>query len=265
MISLPARRFSSPILVALLCALVVIGTLALSALALSKPLPYTATNALSLLITLAVTIVVMWQTGTLSLLGFSTRGFSAFWTLGWPMLLMATVVATLALVFSGPATVPTIPVSALWFILGVALTATFEEALFRGTVLPLLLTSKQSTIGAVITSAVIFSVSHLLALLGGGNIAVVGTLTQVFYTFCMGVLLAAIMLTTQNLWVTISLHFVYNVLGDLGTLTEGVPQASTAPADMSLPVVVILVILAIPMLLVGLRTLKSYPKVRSPR
>lgn len=250
-----SRRFTQPVLIAVACALGGIAFLAAISAAFGKPQPHTSANAVVLAICAAVAIGMMGVIGSTKLLRSPGSRWSAFLSLGWPMITMAVVVAALALIFSDGNTAGNVSVSLVWFVSGVALTALFEEALFRGTVLPLLAASSMSVGAVVLTSATLFAVAHLLALFGGGPILLVGTLTQVIYTFCMGILLAVIVLKTANLWVAVGLHFVFNILGDITAVVNGVPQEAAPAGDLSLPVAMVMIVLAVPMAVVGWRAL----------
>ncbi|MFL0575954.1 CPBP family intramembrane glutamic endopeptidase [Brevibacterium luteolum] len=255
-----ARSFASPVPIAVACALVGTGALVISCLILDRPQLHTAVNALNLLIALAAAVCLMTAVGTLSLLRPRADRFGAVITMGWPLLGMAGAVALLVLLFSEQSSGQTAAVSPAWFFIGIGLTAVFEEVLFRGTVLPVLAQSGRWPLKPVLSSAALFAAAHLIALFGGEDVQFVATVTQVLYTFCIGVLLAAIMLSTRNLWIPITLHLIFNVFGDLGVLLNGARSPDAPAGDMSLPVAGLMVVLALPMLVVGLRIARRLPE-----
>ncbi len=101
-----------------------------------------------------------------------------------------------------------------------------EELLFRGIVIALLgqllKEGKNKVIYLLILSSVIFSLFHLANLIDG---AVVGdVLLQLGYTFLLGLLWGLIYIKTNNLWLVIILHSLYNFFGEvmfyLGTVNN---------------------------------------------
>lgn len=91
----------------------------------------------------------------------------------------------------------------------------FEEAAFRGVLLPVLLEGRrQSAKGvffSVILSSTVFGLVHIFNLFAGAGFF--GTILQVGYSFLLGGMLCAVMLTTHNLWLCVLLHAVYNFCG----------------------------------------------------
>ena len=94
-------------------------------------------------------------------------------------------------------------------------TGFFEEIIFRGILLFLLLqklpSTKKGMYLAIFISSAIFSLSHLINLFGGVNLN--DTVLQVGYSFLMGLMWAVIYLKTRNIWMSVILHSTYNFFG----------------------------------------------------
>ena len=94
-------------------------------------------------------------------------------------------------------------------------TGFFEEIVFRGIVLLLLIQKLPNTQKgmylAIFISSLLFGLSHLVNLFGG--IGLTDILLQVGYSFLMGLLWAVVYLKTKNIWWSILLHSTYNFFG----------------------------------------------------
>ncbi|QMS84673.1 CPBP family intramembrane glutamic endopeptidase [Candidatus Xianfuyuplasma coldseepsis] len=91
----------------------------------------------------------------------------------------------------------------------------FEEVIFRGALLMVLLQrfehSQKGILYAIIGSSMLFGVVHLVNLFAGASVG--QTLLQVGYSFLMGMLFAVVFLKTHNLWYSVLLHTIYNIAG----------------------------------------------------
>lgn len=99
----------------------------------------------------------------------------------------------------------------------VVLTGFWEEGLTRGFLLTILLIaalrSGRGPVGAVIASAVIFGLLHLVRLLGAATLPAV--LPQVVYATLLGVGFGALLLRTNALWLLVVLHALFNFASEL--------------------------------------------------
>ena len=102
----------------------------------------------------------------------------------------------------------------LTLVVGYAATAFYEEGLYRGAVLGLL--RGQGLWPAVIVSSAMFGLVHLTNIALRGNPALIGL--QAFGAGVEGVGLAALRLRTRTIWPLIALHFLHDLLLQLGTL-----------------------------------------------
>lgn len=94
-----------------------------------------------------------------------------------------------------------------------------EELLFRGllqdTVNQLLENKPNREIFTVLITSAIFGLSHLLNLFAGADIG--ATFLQVGYSFLIGAMLSAIIIKTNNIWLCVILHAMFNAGGNIVT------------------------------------------------
>lgn len=116
---------------------------------------------------------------------------------------------------SGNAAVTGKPGHIIMFLLSCLSVGFFEEMLFRGVILLLILekmgsSRKRIFIGTVISSAV-FALFHIFNIFAGAGAG--ETLLQVGYTFLTGCMWSLVLILTRNIWVCAALHAVYNFCG----------------------------------------------------
>ena len=117
----------------------------------------------------------------------------------------------------------------------------FEELIFRGTVLTLLLRvlprSRKGAFGAVMISSAVFGLMHLVNLISNPAGAV---FMQVGYSFLIGAMCALSLLLTRNIFTSILLHAGFNICGLLEeSLNEGAAAVKQwPPASIALTAVV---------------------------
>lgn len=94
-------------------------------------------------------------------------------------------------------------------------TGFFEEIVFRGILLLLLIQklpkTKKGMYLAIFISSTIFGLFHLVNIFEG--IGFTDILLQVGYSFLMGLMWAVVYLKTKNIWMSIILHSAYNFFG----------------------------------------------------
>lgn len=112
----------------------------------------------------------------------------------------------------------------LWlFLLKCLSVALMEELFFRALLLPFLRERLRGRRGefylSVILSAAIFALAHLLNLLAGAGFG--ATMLQVGYTFLLGMMFGVMYCVTENIWLCVGVHFLFDVGGlivtDLGS------------------------------------------------
>jgi len=100
--------------------------------------------------------------------------------------------------------------------------ALMEEIFFRAILLPVVLeklNGKNKKFLAVIISSAVFAAAHLLNLFFGAGIGAVAL--QVAYSFLLGCMFAVMLLKTDNVWLCVAVHFLFDIGGmlvmDLGS------------------------------------------------
>ncbi|MBT2289967.1 CPBP family intramembrane metalloprotease [Paenibacillus albidus] len=102
-----------------------------------------------------------------------------------------------------------IGVSEILFLIFFTLLVGFvEESIYRGLILKTLLAKGVKT--AVITSSILFAVTHILNALSGQSLT--QTVLQIVYALLMGAVLALLMVKTNNIVPLILFHFLHNLL-----------------------------------------------------
>ncbi|MDO3408210.1 CPBP family intramembrane metalloprotease [Saccharibacillus sp. CPCC 101409] len=117
----------------------------------------------------------------------------------------------------------------LFFLFFTLLVGFVEETVYRGLIFKTML--KKGAVAAIVTSSILFSITHVLNALSGQSLA--ATLLQLLYALLVGCALALLLLKNGNILPLIAFHFLHNLIQFLGVQTEYIP------AD-----VVVLVILA---------------------
>lgn len=111
----------------------------------------------------------------------------------------------------------------LWlFLLKCISVALMEELFFRALLLPAVLRRLRGVRGgvclSVLITAALFGAAHLFNLLFGAGLG--ATALQVGYTFLLGIMLGVMSCVTENVWLCVSVHALFDVGGlivtDLG-------------------------------------------------
>ena len=106
----------------------------------------------------------------------------------------------------------------LWlFLLQCLFVGTIEELFFRAILQKIVFDKLQgkSIFLKVIVSSAIFGLWHLVNLFFGGGIG--ATLLQVGYSFLIGAMLSGLMLVTNNIWLAVVVHALFDVGGTIVT------------------------------------------------
>lgn len=99
-----------------------------------------------------------------------------------------------------------------FFIFFTLLVAFVEETIYRGLIFKTLL--RKSAVAAVVTSSVLFSITHIMNALSGQSMA--DTILQLIYALLLGAALALLMLKNGNIVPLILFHFIHNLIQFLG-------------------------------------------------
>lgn len=144
------------------------------------------------------------------------------------------------------------------FIVSCMFTATFEELLCRGLIQGITCDIgkryNHSIIKYIVYASMVFALMHFLNLIDKPYL-IIGTITQVIYTFSLGMLLGVIYYKTKNITISIVLHAIFNILGSYIVLFV---DNKTAPqTDIPFISVVIQLVVMLPCILIAYRIYKK--------
>lgn len=116
----------------------------------------------------------------------------------------------------------------------------FEEFLFRGLILNTLLKKLQSDqyknkMIAIVISSLLFGSVHLLNLFSEPQM-LYATIDQVFYASFIGIFLGALYLRTNNIWVVVFYHFIYDLVSELPVIFHEIPAQGLVDETISVAV-----------------------------
>lgn len=148
-----------------------------------------------------------------------------------------------------------------FFLIETFLGVIYEEFLFRGLILGKLVEyyrlKNKDIWSAILISSFIFSIMHILNLISKPYY-VVGTSTQIIYTFFLGVLLGTVYFISNNIWVPILLHSLFNLAGSYVLLFADNNVSNIA--DMPIFIAVIEILLILPVIFLSLNLYKNNNK-----
>jgi membrane protease YdiL (CAAX protease family) len=143
---------------------------------------------------------------------------------GWPVLLLVVYLLPL-IAWHGPH-------RWLPLILEVGVVACWEEIIFRGIVLLILL--RRSTTLALFGSAALFGAFHVFNALGSETI--LDTAWQIAWPFALGLIFGVVRIRSGSIWPTMALHFLVNLVDALAPT----PLTLSGITRLGLPVEVLL-------------------------
>jgi len=208
----------------------------------------------------AMGLVVAWllhRLGLLQAAGFTApRRWKQLW-LCWP--LAAITVVNFGSWIDGSLRLDAAR-SGLWlaYTLVVLSTGFFEEILFRGLALRLMLQrwgkTRRGIYAAVLVTSLLFGPAHLINLIQG-RLAPLACLTQVAYALFFGVIFAACVLRNRSIWPMMLMHAAFDFGGSLRELAPGgwPPGATEISAGDALASVLV----TLPLFLYGLFILRK--------
>ncbi|NGM85087.1 CPBP family intramembrane metalloprotease [Paenibacillus sp. 7124] len=100
----------------------------------------------------------------------------------------------------------------LFYLLFTLLVGFVEESIYRGLILNILLPKGVKT--AVLTSSILFAVTHILRVLSGQS--ALQTVLLIVYALLIGCALALLMVRGRNIWPLILFHFLHNFIQFVG-------------------------------------------------
>ena len=107
----------------------------------------------------------------------------------------------------------------VFFFIECVFVASFEETAFRGVLFPIMLKNKRSSVKEIfyttLLSSAIFGLIHIVNLFEGAS--PISVLMQVGYSTLIGGMCAVVFLKTNNIFLCISVHAIYNFCGQIVT------------------------------------------------
>jgi len=160
------------------------------------------------------------------------------------VLLCSPLLLVLALLFIGNSGIDISSFNKLLMILGtqIMIVAFIEEIIFRGFMLNILIS--KGIRSAVLTSSLLFALTHSLQLLGGQSLET--TISQITYAFFIGMVLSLLIVNQQSIIVAIVFHGLNNSLIMMGK-----------DNDSSIYTYIIILIMIIYTVFLWIRALKS--------
>lgn len=228
--SRPNQSFSErkPVLtVVIIELLLLLAVVVAGAIATMKQLDYTAPvlisfSPIAIVLTIYLTVRRKWrETGFRSLRNIPTRDAKYY----IPLLLVLGIIT-----LKGFGELSLSKVS--FFIFFTLLVAFVEETIYRGLIFKTLL--RKSAVAAVMTSSILFSITHLLNALSGQSMT--DTIMQLIYSLLLGAVLALLMLKNGNIVPLILFHFIHNLIQFLG---NDLQDTGTLPYDLFILAVLI--------------------------
>lgn len=175
-------------------------------------------------------------TGRPENLSAKATGFSLAFAKGWYILTAGLIFAVLNFLSIDFSHSPSFQKTAAFFIETIFV-ALFEEMLFRGIIQNYITEDyekRQKNIwGGLCLAAGMFASVHFLNL-AGRPYFILGTFTQVMYTFCLGLLIGTVYWTSKNIRVCFLLHYLFNILGNYSSLFADGTLSPTVAEDINI-------------------------------
>lgn len=149
-----------------------------------------------------------------------------------------------------------------YLILSCFMTGIFEEIIFRGLILRLFQRffslKKRRIFAPVVCSSAVFALVHLLNLIERPDF-ILGTFTQVIYTFCLGMLLGTSYFIRGSLYKVIFLHSIFNFMGQINVVFQKNMNV-VARGDISMQDMLIQLVIMLPCAVIAVKMLKGIKK-----
>lgn len=194
----------------------------------------------------------MQKTGVLTAVAAVLFGSAACNLANYPANIVATLLESAGLSGSVPSyQVDSSPLACVMLVVSSCVVpALVEEFLFRGVILRSLM--RFGTGFAIVASSLLFALMH-------------GNISQIVFAFPLGLLFAYLIVRTGNLWITIAIHFINNLLSSLYLILAAV--YGTAAADLYSIVfpIVLWVLGGLSLVVLLVRTRGSFFRLSPPR
>lgn len=181
--------------------------------------PGTSELSIFTMIQLILAVIVIWlmrKMGVFSALDFKLKNLGKGFMLGWIAIVLPLALFIIGLTQLPPDSLvqPNISRLAVVVLHPFIGTGLFEEVLFRGLILKLLLVkmghTKKGIVIAIVISSVIFGLTHIINSIAG-TLEIAENIGQIISSIVIGFFYAVLYLRTKNLWVPILLHGFVNL------------------------------------------------------
>ena len=148
------------------------------------------------------------------------------------------------------------PETILFLAASCIMTGIFEETVFRGIIQNMVAEISDTPIRAVVISSAIFGIVHILNLIAAPQM-VIGTLTQVIYTFSLGMILGVIYMCRGKIIEVILLHAIFNFMGQFTAVFLSSAPSSAPKSDLTLTAALIQLAFMLPCIWIAVRTYRK--------
>ncbi|RDU23355.1 CPBP family intramembrane glutamic endopeptidase [Anaerosacchariphilus polymeriproducens] len=206
-----------------------------------------------------VFVILLKYLGWISISGFTKpKEWKQLW-LCWPLILLCIYVIWEFLKSSSKIDTSK-PLIILLYLLVFLSTGFYEEILFRGLIMTLLIqkwgSTKKGIYLSVILSSLLFGTSHIINFMTGRAL-LLPTITQILYAIAFGVFFASCILRNHSIWPAILLHALFDICSDLSAITVNSSFGKVMTVNNTPEEALSSLILALPLLLYGLFILRK--------
>ncbi|MEN8078756.1 CPBP family intramembrane glutamic endopeptidase [Clostridioides difficile] len=216
-------------------------------------------NPVKYLLPISLVILISYISGYKNIFSLKSRNFIMLFTQGWYIFIVAIINVTLTLLSLDENLIimPSKTIVSYFIITNISI-GFFEEIIFRGLTLNLLINSNKnySIKKAIFISSLLFGLIHFINLFSSPYL-ILGTLSQVIYTFCLGILLSSIYIKSRNIFIPIFLHAFFNITG---SFSEILLAPNISNKDINIISMLIPIIIMLPCIFIGKNLInnKSY-------
>ena len=178
---------------------------------------------------LAITVLFVWLLYLIGNAPYASFKDTNRKTLLWclPCLLVALANFPISALIKGEVAITRVDLMWLYIIYVISI-AVLEELVFRGVLLFLLFdlfrNQKMRYFLSALICSLIFALFHLTNLIGGANIGDV--LLQMLYTFLLGAMFSVMVFKTNNVWLCVIVHAIFNFGGLLTDQASGIASGT---------------------------------------
>lgn len=211
--------------------------------------------------------ILIAKSGILKNAGFTKiKDWKQLW-LVWPIIVLSIFVSWS--LFDGTLTINTTnPLVILLFILVYVSTGFYEEILFRGLIMTIIMQKwgnhRRGIYFAVISSSILFGILHIINFFLR-HVSLLAAVTQVLYATFFGVFFAACVLRCNTIWPAIILHAVFDICSNLDAIGAQSTFGQISNMNTTLTDALSSILVTLPFLIYGLfllRKVKPYSSLQ---